>query len=258
MTYQFVIADKIENVGIIRLNRPDRLNALSVALLGEILSAVNALTSNNVKSIVITGEGRAFCSGGDLADEDTVASDPGETLDAAFNPLLKRLADLEIPVVTAINGPAVGAGFSLALVGDISVMARSAYVQAAFVRIGLVPDFGLSWLLARTVGRTRALEIALLGERIEAERALSMGLVTRVTGDAACFETAFALARQLAAGPTVAIGLIRRQIAAVLDADFDTGLALERAHQARAAATADFREAIAAFREKRIPDFKGQ
>ncbi len=187
-----------------------------------------------------------------------IGGDAGATLEAAYHPLFRRLAGIDLPIVSAINGPAVGAGAALAIAADLSVMARGAYLQFGFVNVGLVPDSGASWLLARSVGRMRALELALLGEPVEAARALALGLVTRLADDEDCFEQALALARRLAHGPSLALGLVRRQMAAALDLDHEAVLALEAANQSKAAKSEDFREGVAAFREKRQPAFKGR
>ena len=161
-------------------------------------------------------------------------------------------------MVTAINGPAVGAGLGIALLGDISIMARSAYLMLAFVNIGLVPDAGTTWLVAQAVGRARALEMALLGERLSAPDALAAGLVTRVVDDGETGAAARAIAARLAAGPTIAIDMIRKQVAAALSATLAETLSIERANQSRAGLTADFREAVKAFGEKRPPVFSGR
>lgn len=258
MTDQLILQSDHEDVAVIRLNRPDRLNALTPDMLGQFLSVLTEVSARNKRAILVTGEGRGFCTGADLTGEGMIDADPGETLEQAYHPLFRRLAEIDIPIVSAINGPAVGAGAALAMAADISVMARSAYLQFGFVNIGLVPDSGLSWLLARSVGRVRALELALLGERVDAERAQAMGLVTRVSDDGACFEEALGIAQRLASGPSVAIGLIRRQIAAALDMSHETVLTLEAANQSRAGATEDFGEGVAAFLEKRHPAFKGR
>jgi 2-(1,2-epoxy-1,2-dihydrophenyl)acetyl-CoA isomerase len=172
--------------------------------------------------------------------------------------LSRALSDSAIPIVVAINGPAAGAGCGFALSGDIMVMARSAYLLLAFVNIGLVPDAGATWMVAKGVGRTKALEMALLGERIGADEAKASGLVTRVVDDEALMDEAMAIARRLADGPTRAMGMIRKQVNAALQSTLDETLAIERANQSEAGRTADFREAVAAFAAKRTPEFKGE
>lgn len=257
--WQTIRLDIADKVATLTLNRPDRLNALTPALFGEATAAIDAALAAGVRALVLTGEGRAFCSGADLVleGEDALPDDLGVLLDQHYNPFVRKIAGLDIPVVTAINGLAVGAGLGLALLGDIAVAARSAYLLLAFVNIGLVPDAGATWLVAQAVGRARALEMALLGEKMGAEEARAAGLVTRVVEDGETLAQAQAIAARLANGPTVAIGMIRKQVAAALTQRLDETLATERANQSRAGLTADFKEAVAAFAEKRQPLFKG-
>jgi 2-(1,2-epoxy-1,2-dihydrophenyl)acetyl-CoA isomerase len=256
-TIDYALADR---VATITLNRPDRMNALTPRLFDEASAALDRAVEEGARAVVLTGAGRAFCSGADLVGEpdDPRLGDSGAMLDRYYNPLIRQLTNLPIPVVTAINGPAVGAGLGFALAGDIMVMARSAYGLLAFVNIGLVPDAGSTWLVAKAVGRARALEMALLGERLTADEALAAGLITRVAEDDACLAEATAIAAKLAAGPSVAIGLIRRQVAAALDATLEETLTMERDHQSIASRTHDFAEAVRAFAEKRAPVFQGR
>lgn len=257
MSFQTISFNFADGIAVVTINRPEILNSLSSKALRELRYGIDEADSLSAKAILFTGKGRAFSTGADLADPSVTQGDLGEALEEYFHPLFLRLNDLAIPVVSAINGPAVGAGMALAVAADISVMARSAYLQPGFVNRGLVADCGMSWLLARTVGRTRALELALLGERIEAERAHAMGLVTRVVDDEACFPEAMSIARRLASGPSIAIGLIRRQIAVALDSSYRATLAAECTNQGVAGRTADAKEAIAAFFDKREPHFRG-
>ena len=240
------------------LNRPERLNALSTGLLTAAKTALDEGVAAGARAVLITGTGRAFCSGADLAGDGGVTGDLGDTLSAYYHPLFDTLAALDIPVVSALNGPAVGAGMALALAADIVVMAHSAYLQLAFANIGLVPDAGATWLVAKSAGRAKALEMALLGEAMSAQEAKDAGLVARVVGDGALMDEAFGIACRLARGPTVAIGLIRKQVAAALNASLVETMALEAANQTRAGRTEDFREAVAAFRDKRAPEFRGR
>ncbi len=260
--WKFITTSKQGDVATLSINRPDKLNALTPGVFAELSQAIDEAVAAGARALVLTGEGRFFCSGADIQPDGAgytgLPEDLGELLDASYNPFVRKLADLSIPVVTALNGPAAGAGVSLALAGDIVVMAENAYLLLAFVNIGLVPDAGATWLVARSVGRARALEMALLGERLSAADAQTVGLVTRVVQEGEVLATAQELAAKLAAGPTLAIGMIRRQVAYALDNDFNASLDRETANQSILGRSADMAEAIAAFGEKRKPQFKGQ
>src|SRR5688572_13603287 len=211
MAYEHIrLEQSPAEVATITMARPQTLNALNGATVDELRAAVEEVGSSGARCLLITGEGRGFSSGADLASGGGLPDDAGAALEKHFNPLVESLFALPIPVVAAVNGPAAGAGCSLALAADIVVAARSAYFLQAFVNIGLIPDAGATWLLPRLVGRARALEMMMLGERIPAERALEWGLISRVVEDENLQSVATAYAETLARGPTVALGLIRR------------------------------------------------
>src|SRR5690349_239414 len=197
-------------VATITIARPDRLNALSGQTVDELRSAVEEAGSSGARCLLLTGEGRGFSSGADLAAGGGLPDDVGASLEKHFNPLLEAIFALPNPVVAAVNGPCAGAGCSLALAADIVVAGRSAYFLQAFINIGLIPDAGATWLLPRLAGRARAMEMMLLGERIPADKAAAWGLISRVVEDEALAAEAAALAARLAAGPTIAYGLLRR------------------------------------------------
>jgi 2-(1,2-epoxy-1,2-dihydrophenyl)acetyl-CoA isomerase len=244
------------DVAVIRLNRPAQLNAVTPAMLDLLAATLRRAADEGARAVLLTGEGRAFCSGASLGPES--AGDPGDRLRNHYNPVAQAMADLPIPIVSAINGPAAGAGVAFALGADIVVMASHAYLLLAFANIGLVPDAGATWLVAKGAGRAKALEMALLGERMDAHSAQQAGLVTRVVDESAVFETAMDYARRLAAMPTVALGLIRKQVRAALAGTLEETLALEAEHQSLAGRTQDFQEGVAAFLQKRKPEFKGK
>ncbi len=262
MSYKFILYDVSDNVATITLNRPDRKNALTPALLGEMTKAISSAQGDGARTIVLTGAGDAFCSGADLRPDsegyDGLPDDLGELLEKHYVPVIKAIEGCDIPVISKVRGLAVGAGLGFALAADIVIMERSAYFMLAFANIGLVPDAGATWLVAKSAGRAKALEMALLGEKISAEQALDYGLVTRVVDDADLDGETQKIAAKFANGPTKALGMIRKQVAAALDDSLAETLKLELANQRTAGRTADFREAVAAFGEKRKPEFKGE
>lgn len=244
------------DVLILTLNRPDRLNAAPPALFDAIAKALDE--RGDARAVLIAGEGRAFCSGADISGGDVGPETVRRALVDHFNPLFLMLADLPIPVVTAVRGAAAGIGCSLALAGDFCVASEKAYFLHAFVNIGLVPDGGASWMLPRLIGRARAAEMMLLGERVGATRALDWGMIHKVVADDALDAEAFALAERLAAGPSVALGLMRRALHAGFESDYATALAREAEDQRSARATQDGEEGGRAFFEKRPPHFRGR
>jgi 2-(1,2-epoxy-1,2-dihydrophenyl)acetyl-CoA isomerase len=257
-------------VATITLNRPERLNAAPPAMFDEIRAAFDELPGLGARALILTGEGRAFCSGADLAGRgdlqsaqpNAVIASRGEgayrALTEHYAPTMIALSRLGIPVIAAVNGVAAGIGCSLALAADLVIAARSAYFLEAFVNIGLVPDGGASWMLTRLVGKARAVEMMMLGERIPAEKAESWGLIYKAVDDADLSAQANALAQRLAAGPTRALGLMRQGIARALEQTYGEALAMEASHQMIAANTADAREGPTAFLERRKAVFKGE
>lgn len=251
-TITYTLADRVAEIV---LTRPDKLNALSATTFGNIHAALDHAEANGARAVLLTGAGRAFCSGADLS-EGGLPEDLGDPIDKLYNPLVRRVAAMDMALVTAINGPAVGAGAGLALLGDVIVMAHSAYLQLGFVNIGLVPDAGTTWLAGQAVGRVRALEMALLGERVDAAKAYDWGMITRLANDESCLDDARALAQRLASGPA-SIALIRKQVRAVMETSLDQALDIERENQRAAGRTLDFHEGVMAFLSKRDASFKG-
>jgi 2-(1,2-epoxy-1,2-dihydrophenyl)acetyl-CoA isomerase len=245
-------------VAVLTLNHPETVNAASFSMMQGCIKAMDMIEADSAfRAIVFTGEGRGFCSGANLAEPPPAGADLGETLERTYHPFLRRLRDTHLPIVTALNGPAAGVGMSLALMGDLVIAARSAFLALGFTRLGLVPDGGSTWLLPRLVGLARAREMALLGERVPAEKALEWGLVYKVVDDETVLDTALALATRLAEGPK-AIAFTRKLFWESTHLSFEDQLKQEQAAQAKAGATEDFREGITAFFEKREPRFKGK
>jgi 2-(1,2-epoxy-1,2-dihydrophenyl)acetyl-CoA isomerase len=244
-------------VAVLALNRPASLNAISEPLAHALERALDAALEpqSGFRALVLSGDGRAFCSGADL-NEAQPGMDAGARLDDLYHPLLRRLRDSRVPIVTAVNGPAVGIGMSLALMGDLVVAARSAFFVQAFAGIGLVPDGGSTWLLPRLIGLARARELALLAERLSAEKACEWGLINRVVDDEVLLDQALILATKLAEGPASLV-LTRRLFWESPQRGYEEQLILEREAQARAGRSEDFTEGLQAFRQKRPAKFKG-
>lgn len=251
-------------VAIVTLDRPQRLNAAPPQMFRELHDALRQLPGLGARALLITGEGRAFCSGADLVGGAGAASATSrgsaayQALTETYSPTMMALSRLNVPVVTAVNGVAAGIGCALALAADFTLAARSAYFLEAFVNIGLVPDGGTTWMLTRQIGKARATEMMLLGERIPAEKAEAWGLIHKAVDDADLMPQALALAERLAAGPTRALGLMRQGIARALEQTYAEALATEAVHQLMAADTADAMEGGMAFLQRRKAAFKGQ
>ncbi|HEX4736312.1 MAG TPA: enoyl-CoA hydratase-related protein [Allosphingosinicella sp.] len=245
-------------VATLTIARPETLNALSAQTVAELREAVDAAVREGARCLLLTGDGRGFSSGADLASGGGLPEDAGEALEKGFNPLVEALFALPIPFVAAVNGPCAGAGCSLALAADIVLAARSAYFLQAFVNIGLVPDAGATWLLPRLAGRARAMEMMMLGERVSAEEAQDWGMISRVVEDEELAQESVALATQLAQGPTIALGLIRCLARDAQNLPLTDALAAERIAQREAGRTQDFAHAVAAFLQKRQPRFEGR
>ena len=249
-----------DGVAIVAMNDPQTMNAVSESMGDALLSAVDR-AQREARALIITTTSRGFCSGANLADAIVDLADPqrdvGAVLETHFNPLLLRLRSSCIPVVTAVRGAAAGFGASLALSADIIVAAESAYFYMAFSRVGLVPDGAAAYLLSHAIGRVRALEMMLLGEKLPARKAFEWGLVTRLVADEDLDQAALQLAAQLAQGPR-SIGMIRQAAWDALDLSMQEQLTRERDLQRSAGRTADFLEGVAAFRERRAARFKGE
>jgi len=260
--FDHVTVEAVGGVAVLKLNDPKTMNAISPRMMVGIEKALAHIETphNDFRALVLTGTGRGFCSGANLTttgpDDITQARDLGAALREVYYPALRRLRNLRIPSIVAVNGPATGFGFSLTLMGDLILAARGAFFQLSFSRIGLVPDGAAAWLLARIVGMARAKELVLLAERLSAEKALEWGLVNQIHDDDKLLDAALALAAELTARPAAPLALIRQAYWSSLDNSYEEQLELEAELQAAAGKAGDYIEAVTAFREKRPPKFK--
>ena len=254
-----ILIERRGDVLVLTLDRPDRLNAAPPAMFEAITAALGDL--GGARAVLVTGAGRAFCSGADVGGGALGSDDPGNATYAAltqsYNPAMLAIARLSVPIVSAVRGPAAGIGCSLALAADFCVASETAYFLQAFVNIGLVPDGGASWMLPRLMGKARATEMMMLGQKVSAATALDWGMIHKVVADDALEAEAFALADRLAAGPTVALGLMRQGLAAALDGDYEGAMLREAENQRAARGTADSIEGGMSFLQKRKPAFTG-
>ncbi|MEZ5998322.1 MAG: enoyl-CoA hydratase/isomerase [Hyphomonas sp.] len=263
MSYELISYEVKDKIAVISFDDPKTMNACGVDTAQEMLHALDK-AGEEARCTVITGKGRGFCSGANLGktggpqlSHPGSRPDAGRPLDTHYNPMIIAIREHPHPVITAVNGAAAGVGCSIGLMGDLIVAARSAYFLQAFRRIGLVPDGGSTWLLARTVGRVRAMEMALFGEKLPAEKALEWGMVNAVVEDDQLMATAMDWAEKLASGPTIALAGTRGLIWDACESDMGEALHAERIAQRTAGRTKDFMEGVSAFLQKRAANFTG-
>jgi 2-(1,2-epoxy-1,2-dihydrophenyl)acetyl-CoA isomerase len=260
--YETILLEKAGGVATIALNRPEKLNAFDPTMHEDLHRALDdAAEDEAVRCIVVRGEGRGFSAGADLAqivEEAHGDPDLGEYLRNTYSLLVKRMVGIEKPIVAALHGPVYGAGVGLALACDLRVAAESAKFSVAFIKIGLMPDAGVTFLLPRVVGLGRALEMSMLGDAVDAEEAHRIGLVNRVVADDALSEETQALAGRLATMPTQALGRMKASLYASFETDLESALEREAEGQTFCGYTQDHKEGVTAFFEKREARFTGR
>ena len=263
MSYETIQLEMREAIALITLNRPLALNALTVVMGQEFRSAMNEARERGARAVVLTGAGRAFCAGGDLREMQRIAEKEGR-LEAFFDEPLSLIHDCvrliretPLPVIAAVNGVATGGGCNFALACDIVLAAESAQFNQAFIKVGLTPDCGGTFILPRLVGWHRATELLMTGDMVDARRAAEMGMINRVARDEELMTEALNLAERLASAPTAALARIKSLIERSATNDYNAQLDLEHKAQLQSGKTRDFREGVAAFIEKRPPVFTG-
>jgi 2-(1,2-epoxy-1,2-dihydrophenyl)acetyl-CoA isomerase len=258
MTYETIDFKLESNVARLTLNRPDRLNSFTVQMHAEVADAL--VKARAARCLVLTGAGRGFCAGQDLSDRAVApgeAVDLGESVELRYNPLVRALVALPMPVIARVNGVAAGAGANIALACDIVIAAKSAKFIQSFAAIGLIPDSGGTWALPRLVGQARALGLALTGEPLEAERAADWGMIWKAVDDDRLDAEVDALAARFAAGPTRGLARIKRMLRESWGKSLDEALDDQRDAMRELGFSDDYREGVAAFMEKRKPNFTG-
>ncbi|MDD5478166.1 2-(1,2-epoxy-1,2-dihydrophenyl)acetyl-CoA isomerase PaaG [Rhodoferax sp.] len=262
MTYQNIRFEAQDGIARLTLNRPDKLNSFTGAMHAELRSALDVVqTDKSIRVLVITGAGRGFCAGQDLADPDMTVGhlqpDIGAVVEQHYKPLILALQNLRVPTVAAVNGVAAGAGCSLALACDLVIAAKSASFLQAFSKIGLIPDTGGTWFLPQRVGMARALGLAMLADKLPAEKAEAWGLIWQAVDDAELTSTVNQLAAQLAQMPTRALVATRLAMHAAPNHTLEQQLGFEAGFMRELGWRDDFKEGVAAFQQKRAPKFTG-
>lgn len=256
--YQTITYDLVDDIAILRLNRPDKMNALNTQMRAEITHAAE-LAGRTARVLVLTGNGSAFCSGQDLSDRSNAAAlDVERVLRDEYVPMLKAITDAPIPTISAVNGPAAGAGANLALLADVVIAAESAYFLQAFTRIGLMPDAGGTYWLPRQMGAAKAMGAALFAEPISATQADQWGMIWEAVPDIEFADRWQSRAAHLAKGPSVAYANLKKAIRGAWEQDFDGQLDVEAKLQGRCGQSRDFQEGVLAFFEKRAPQYEGR
>lgn len=267
MSEATVLYEARGSVALVTLNRPQALNSFTRQMHRELWAVLDRINADrSIRAAVLTGAGRGFCAGADLAEFDfepgpdlVQRADPGPVIEQAFNPSIRKLMDLRVPTVAAVNGVAAGAGASFAMACDLAVAAEGASFIQAFSRIGLIPDAGGSWFLVKRLGLARAMGCAMLGDKVSARDAKEWGMIWEVAAEGQdCVQSALKLAERLATLPTVALAQTRKLLRAAASNDLDRQLDLERDTQSALGRTHDYIEGVMAFREKRPAQFKGE
>jgi 2-(1,2-epoxy-1,2-dihydrophenyl)acetyl-CoA isomerase len=263
MSYQHILFEVADGIARLTLNRPERLNSFNTVMHSEVRDALAGIEDGSkARALVITGAGRGFCAGQDLGDRAVAPGgtsvDLGDSIDKYYKPLIMTLRNLPLPVIAAVNGVAAGAGANIALACDLVIAARSASFVQAFSKLGLVPDSGGTWFLPRLVGTARAMGLAFLGEKLSAEQAAQWGLIWRCVEDAELAGVVDGLARQLATAPTRGIARTKQALYESWGRTLEQQIDVERDYQRELGRTADYKEGVAAFTEKRTPQFTGR
>lgn len=263
MSFENIEFEVNKGVAVLKLNRPDSLNSFTSAMHAEVRDVLTqAAEDKAVRAVLITGNGRGFCAGQDLNDRAVSSGDEapdlGESVEKNYNPLIRLLTKMEKPVICAVNGVAAGAGANIAFACDIVIAAKSASFIESFSKLGLIPDSGGTWILPRLVGMARAKGLAMLGPKVTAEQALAWGMIWQVVEDDQLMETALGLAEQMATQPTRGFAFTKQAFALSTINSLDDQLEAEKEFMRAAGKTHDYREGVAAFLEKRTPEYKGE